>query len=209
MGTILRHGSEEQKERYLPRIASGELRLQAFGVTEPTAGSDTTSLQTTATKVDGGWSISGQKIWTSRARALRPDAPPRADDARRAGREADRRALDVHRRHEAGRRRRDDDDPPDPHADEPRDDRDLLRRRRGRRRRPRRRGGQGVPLHPRRDERRARPDRGGVHRRRPLVRREGDRLRERARRLRAADRREPGRAVPDRAGPRADSRRRT
>jgi alkylation response protein AidB-like acyl-CoA dehydrogenase len=67
MGTILRHGSEEQKQRYLPRIASGELRLQAFGVTEPTAGSDTTSLQTTATRVDGGWSITGQKIWTSRA----------------------------------------------------------------------------------------------------------------------------------------------
>ena len=67
MGTILRHGSEEQKQRYLPKIASGELRLQAFGVTEPTAGSDTTSLQTFATKVDGGWSITGQKIWTSRA----------------------------------------------------------------------------------------------------------------------------------------------
>ncbi len=67
MGTILRHGSGEQKERYLPAIASGELRLQAFGVTEPTAGSDTTSLQTFATKVDGGWSITGQKIWTSRA----------------------------------------------------------------------------------------------------------------------------------------------
>ena len=67
MGTILRHGSEEQKERYLPRIASGELRLQAFGVTEPSVGSDTTSLQTTATRVDGGWSISGQKLWTSRA----------------------------------------------------------------------------------------------------------------------------------------------
>jgi acyl-CoA dehydrogenase len=67
MGTILRHGSEAQKQRYLPRIASGELRLQAFGVTEPTAGSDTTSLQTTATRADGGWSISGQKIWTSRA----------------------------------------------------------------------------------------------------------------------------------------------
>ena len=48
MGTILRHGSDEQKRRYLPRIASGELRLQAFGVTEPTAGSDTTSIQTTA-----------------------------------------------------------------------------------------------------------------------------------------------------------------
>ena len=67
MGTILRHGSEEQKERYLPRIASGELRLQAFGVTEPSVGSDTTSLQTTATRLDGGWSISGQKLWTSRA----------------------------------------------------------------------------------------------------------------------------------------------
>jgi alkylation response protein AidB-like acyl-CoA dehydrogenase len=67
MGTILRHGSTEQKERYLPRIASGELRLQAFGVTEPTVGSDTTSLQTTAERVDGGYVVRGQKIWTSRA----------------------------------------------------------------------------------------------------------------------------------------------
>jgi acyl-CoA dehydrogenase len=67
MGTILRHGSEEQKRRYLPRIASGELRLQAFGVTEPTAGSDTASIQTTAARNDGGWLIRGQKIWTSRA----------------------------------------------------------------------------------------------------------------------------------------------
>jgi len=67
MGTILRHGSESQKERYLPRIASGELRLQAFGVTEPTAGSDTTKIQTTAERVDGGYVVRGQKIWTSRA----------------------------------------------------------------------------------------------------------------------------------------------
>jgi acyl-CoA dehydrogenase len=67
MGTILRHGSNEQKERYLPGIASGELRLQAFGVTEPTAGSDTTSIQTTAEQIGGGYSIRGQKIWTSRA----------------------------------------------------------------------------------------------------------------------------------------------
>ena len=67
MGTILRTGSDEQKQRYLPRIASGELRLQAFGVTEPTAGSDTTSIQTTATQSDGGWTVNGQKIWTSRA----------------------------------------------------------------------------------------------------------------------------------------------
>ena len=67
MGTILRHGSEEQKERYLPRIASGELRLQAFGVTEPSAGSDTTRIQTTAERADGEYVIRGQKIWTSRA----------------------------------------------------------------------------------------------------------------------------------------------
>jgi acyl-CoA dehydrogenase len=67
MGTILRHGSEGQKQHYLPAIASGELRLQAFGVTEPTAGSDTTSIQTTAEPVDGGYVVRGQKIWTSRA----------------------------------------------------------------------------------------------------------------------------------------------
>jgi acyl-CoA dehydrogenase len=67
MGTILRHGSEEQKRRYLPRIASGELRLQAFGVTEPTAGSDTTSIRPTAERVNGAYRIHGQKIWTSRA----------------------------------------------------------------------------------------------------------------------------------------------
>ena len=67
MGTILRHGSDEQKRRYLPRIASGELRLQAFGVTEPTAGSDTTAIQTTATRNGDGWVIHGQKLWTSRA----------------------------------------------------------------------------------------------------------------------------------------------
>ena len=67
MGTILRHGSDEQKQRYLPRIASGELRLQAFGVTEPTVGSDTTSIQTFAERVDGGYVVRGQKIWTSRA----------------------------------------------------------------------------------------------------------------------------------------------
>ena len=67
MGTVLRHGSEEQKAKFLPKIASGELRLQAFGVTEPTAGTDTTSLTTTAVKTDDGYLINGQKIWTSRA----------------------------------------------------------------------------------------------------------------------------------------------
>jgi acyl-CoA dehydrogenase len=67
MGTLLRHGSEEQKQHYLPRIAAGELRLQAFGVTEPTVGSDTTRIQTSARRVDRGYVIRGQKIWTSRA----------------------------------------------------------------------------------------------------------------------------------------------
>ena len=68
MGTVLRHGSEEQKREYLPKIASGDLRLQAFGVTEPTSGTDTLSLRTTAVR-DGndGYVVNGQKVWTSRA----------------------------------------------------------------------------------------------------------------------------------------------
>lgn len=67
MGTVLRHGSAEQKARYLPKIASGELRLQAFGVTEPTSGTDTTSLRTTAKREGDTWVVNGQKVWTSRA----------------------------------------------------------------------------------------------------------------------------------------------
>ncbi|KHS42624.1 acyl-CoA dehydrogenase family protein [Novosphingobium subterraneum] len=67
MGTILRHGSEEQKCQYLPKIASGELRLQAFGVTEPTSGTDTTSLRTFARREGDEYVVNGQKIWTSRA----------------------------------------------------------------------------------------------------------------------------------------------
>ena len=67
MGTVLRHGNEEQKQKYLPLIASGELRLQAFGVTEPTTGSDTTQLKTRAVKEGDQYVVNGQKIWTSRA----------------------------------------------------------------------------------------------------------------------------------------------
>jgi acyl-CoA dehydrogenase len=66
MGTVLRHGSTEQKDRYLPQIASGELRLQAFGVTEPSTGSDTTRLKTTATRKGEHYVIKGQKVFTSR-----------------------------------------------------------------------------------------------------------------------------------------------
>lgn len=67
MGTLLRHGSQQQKERFLPGIAEGSLRLQAFGVTEPTAGSETTRISTRAERTSEGWRINGQKIWTSRA----------------------------------------------------------------------------------------------------------------------------------------------
>ncbi len=67
MGTILRHGSERQKQEYLPKIAAGELRLQAFGVTEPTSGTDTTSLRTVARREGDRYIVNGQKIWTSRA----------------------------------------------------------------------------------------------------------------------------------------------
>jgi len=67
MGTLLRHGSEEQKSRYLPEIASGRLRLQAFGVTEPAAGTDTTSISTFAEKRGDHYVVNGQKIWISRA----------------------------------------------------------------------------------------------------------------------------------------------
>jgi acyl-CoA dehydrogenase len=67
MGTLLRHGSPEQKRRWLPRIAAGELRLQAFAVTEPTVGSDTTRIRTRAKRTGDGYVVNGQKVWTSRA----------------------------------------------------------------------------------------------------------------------------------------------
>jgi acyl-CoA dehydrogenase len=67
MGTVLKHGSAEQKQKYLPKVASGEIRLQAFGVTEPTAGTDTTRIRTFAKRVGDKYVVNGQKIWISRA----------------------------------------------------------------------------------------------------------------------------------------------
>jgi len=67
MGTLLRHGSAEQKSKWLPQIASGDIRLQAFGVTEPTSGTDTLSLRTTAVRKGDKFVVNGQKVWTSRA----------------------------------------------------------------------------------------------------------------------------------------------
>ncbi|MGB2815597.1 MAG: acyl-CoA dehydrogenase family protein, partial [Burkholderiaceae bacterium] len=66
MGTLLRHGSEEQKQKYLPRIASGELRLQSMGVTEPTTGTDTTKIKTMAVRKGDRYVVNGQKVWISR-----------------------------------------------------------------------------------------------------------------------------------------------
>jgi len=67
MGTVLRYGNEDQKSTYLPKVASGELRLQAFGVTEPTSGTDTSRIRTTAKRDGDDYVINGQKVWTSRA----------------------------------------------------------------------------------------------------------------------------------------------
>ena len=88
MGTILRHGSDAQKQRYLPGVASGALRLQAFGVTEPTSGTDTTALRTFARRDGDTYVVNGQKIWTSRAEhsdlmLLLARTTPREDVARR------------------------------------------------------------------------------------------------------------------------------
>jgi acyl-CoA dehydrogenase len=90
MGTLLRHGSAEQKARYLPGIARGELRLQAFAVTEPTSGTDTLSLRTTATRAGDHYVVDGQKIWTSRAEhsdlmLLLARTTPRAEATSRTG----------------------------------------------------------------------------------------------------------------------------
>ena len=131
MGTILRHGSEEQKQRYLPRIASGELRLQAFGVTEPTAGSDTTRDPDHGRADRRGLRRPRAEDLDLPGAPVRSDAPPRPDDAARAGGEEDRGPLDLLVDLKAAQAVGTHDDPADQHDDEPRDHRDLPRRRRG------------------------------------------------------------------------------
>ena len=196
MGTILRHGSDEQKQRYLPKIASGELRLQAFGVTEPTAGSDTTSIQTTAARANGGYVVHGQKIWTSRALysdlmlLLARTTPLEQVEKKTEGLSTF--IVDMKQALADG-------------TMTIRPIKTLMNHAtteiffdgvRDRGGRSRRRGGQGLPLHPRRHERGADPDRGGVHRRRALVHRQGDRVRIRAGRVRPPDRANQGIQFP-------------
>ena len=170
MGTLLRHGSEEQKRRYLPEIAAGRLRLQAFGVTEPTTGSDTTQLKTRAVRDGDIYVVTGQKVWTSRAlhsdmmlllaRTTPVDQVKKRSDglSRVPGRPARKnpgkgleiRPIKAMINHNTTEVFFDNFRIP---ADE-----------------PDRRGGQGLPLHPRRHERRTHSggQRGG--RRRPMVR---------------------------------------
>ena len=159
MGTVLRHGSDEQKQRYLPKIATGELRLQAFGVTEPTTGSDTTKLKTRAVR-DGnaGYVVNGQKVWTSRARhsdlmlLLARTTPVEEVKRRTDGLSVFLIDLKANLGKGVEIRPIDGDDQPQHH-------RDLLRQSKNPGGQPDRRGRQGVPLHPRRHERRAHPGR--------------------------------------------------
>ena len=166
MGTLLRHGSPEQKREYLPKIAAG--RAAAAGLRRHRADH---RHRHDAAEDDGA--ARGRRCLRRQRpedldlarRAFRPDAAARAHDAGRAGEEADRGAVGAPRRHARGGRQRPD-DPADPHDDEPRDDRAVLRRSARAGREPDRRGGQGLPLHPFGHERRAHPDRRRVHRRR-------------------------------------------
>ncbi len=206
MGTLLRHGSAEQKTRYLPPIARGELRLQAFGVTEPTTGTDTTKLKTRAVREGDHYVVTGQKVWTSRALHSDLMLLLARTTPRRSGEEEDRRPVGVPGRHprvpRQGAR-----DPPAQGDDQPQHHRSLLRRHARAGREPDRRGRPGLPLHPRRHERRADPRLARVDRRRALVHPHRVEVRHRAHRVRPADRPEPGHPVSDRARLRGDARR--
>ena len=150
------------------------LRLQAFAVSEPTTGSDTTQMKTMAVrKGDGVRGDRPEGVDLARG-AFRPDAADGADDAARAGGQAQRRAVDAARGHAVGRRPWPD-HPSDSHDDESRDHRVVLRRPRSAGREPDRRRGQGIPLPARRPQRRADSHCRGVRRRRPMVHRARDR----------------------------------
>ncbi len=172
MNTLLRYGSEEQKAHYLPKIADGTLRLQAFGVSEPTSGTDTLSLRTFA-KPDGDqYVINGQKIWTSRAEhsdlmMLLARTTPKGRE-----REEDRGAVAVSRRHAGSAEIGRDDDQADPHDDEPFLVRGVLRRSANPEIRADRRGREGLSLHPLGHECGTGADRGGMYRRCEVVHRD-------------------------------------
>jgi acyl-CoA dehydrogenase len=163
MGTLLRHGSEEQKREYLPKIASGELRLQAFGVTEPEAGTDTTSLRTTAVRDEDHYVINGRKIYISRIKhsdlmVLLARTTP-LDEVRRRSEGLSVFLIDLRKAVGNGLTV----NPPAGDDQQP-DQRARPRKPARPSERPDRRRREGFPLHNRRDERRADPDLGRVRR---------------------------------------------
>ena len=108
MGTLLRHGSEAQKRSYLPKIAGGELRLQSMGVTEPTTGTDTTKIKTTAVRQGDRYVVNGQKVWISRVQHSDLMILLAPHHAARRGEEEVRGHVDLHRRPARGDRQRPD-----------------------------------------------------------------------------------------------------
>ncbi len=154
MGTVLSHGSATgAKHLYLPQIAAGTMRHQAFGVTEPTTGSDTIKLKTRAVRDGDDYVINGQRVWTSRASGLRPDDPAGAHDAGGSGEEPHRRSVGLPDRHQRIARQGPDDQA-DRHHGQPPHQRNVLRQYAHSGCQPDRRGRQGVRLHPGRHERR-------------------------------------------------------
>ena len=208
MGTILRHGTDEQKKTYLPKIATGELRLQAFGVTEPTSGTDTTSLRTFARKEGDKYIVNGQKVWTSRAEhsdlmLLLARTTPKDQTAKRTDGLS---TFIVDMRAVLG------------HGLTIRPIRTMMNHNTTEiffdnmvypRREPRRHRGPRLPLHPGRHECRTIADRRGVHRRRQMVPPQSVRLRSEPPGVRPSDRPESGHSVSVGSRLRADARRRT
>jgi hypothetical protein len=177
MGTLLRHGSAEQKKRYLPDIASGRLRLQSMGVTEPTTGTDTTKIKTVAERKGDRYVVNGQKVWISRIQhsdlmILLARTTP-IDQVKRKSEGMSVFLVDLKRVDRQGPG-----GPPDPEHGQPRDQRAVPGQPRDPGRQPHRRRGQGLQVHPRRPERRAHADRRRVHRRRLLVHRQGPQVRQ-------------------------------
>ena len=199
MGTLLRHGSEMQKRQYMPKIANGELRLQSMGVTEPSTGTDTTKIKTSALKKGDRYIVNGQKVWISRVQhsdmmILLARTTP-LSDVKKKSEGMSIFLVDLHQAIGNGLTVR-----PIPNMVNHETNKlffenleipaeNLIGERRPR-----------FQVHPRRAERRAHANRRRVHRRRLLVHRPGHEVRQRARRVRPPDRAEPGCAVPDRRG---------
>ena len=212
MGTVLRHGSEdaearvsaEHRQRRAAFAVDGGHRADRPAPTRPDS-------KTTAVRKGDRYVLNGQKVWTSRLQhsdlmIVLARTTPLAEVKRKSDGMS---VFLVDLRDGQARRSRRHHRAPDSEHGQPRNQRSVLRRSRDPRGQPDRRGRQGLPLHSRRPECRAHADRRGVHRRRLVVRRQRASLRERAHRVRPADRQEPGGAVSDRRSLHRDSKRRT